>query len=224
LSGIRTPAKRCFRVDPHSRYCHNRRCRAYGRMGEGHVVIHSQKDRRYRCKRCAKTFCETKDTALYRAHKPRWLVLAVVTLLSYGCPVQAIVAAFGLDERTVARWQRESGAQCRRVHEHLVGAGRVALLQVQADELRVKAVGAVYWLACAIEVRSRLWLGGTVGRHRDGGLIRSVLEQVRACGPLEGILLVTDGLASYKSEALKVFRKPLYTGKAVRDWHWPKES
>jgi DNA invertase Pin-like site-specific DNA recombinase len=39
---------------------------------------------------------------------------AVVTLLSYGCPVQAIVAAFGLDERTVARWQRESGIQCRR--------------------------------------------------------------------------------------------------------------
>jgi hypothetical protein len=34
-------------------------------------------------------------------HKPRWLVIAVVTLLAYGCPLQAIVAAFGLDERTV---------------------------------------------------------------------------------------------------------------------------
>jgi hypothetical protein len=34
-----------------------------------------------------------------------------------------LVAAFDLDERTVARWQRESGAQCRRVHEHLVEAG-----------------------------------------------------------------------------------------------------
>jgi hypothetical protein len=52
-------------------------------------------------------------------------------------PVQAIVAAFELDERTVARWQRESGAQCKRVHEHLIEAGRVALLQVQADELRI---------------------------------------------------------------------------------------
>ena len=36
-------------------------------------------------------------------------MLAVATLLAYGCPVQAIVAAFELDERTVARWQRESG-------------------------------------------------------------------------------------------------------------------
>ena len=87
-----------------------------------------------------------------------------MTLLAYGCPVQAIVAAFGLDERTVARWQREAGAQCKRVHEHLVEAGRVALLQVQADEMRVKAVGAVYWLASALEVRSRLWLGG-VGKR-----------------------------------------------------------
>jgi hypothetical protein len=51
--------------------------------------------------------------------------------------VQAIVAAFGIDEHTVARWQRESGSQCRRIHEHLIEAGRVELLQVQADEIRV---------------------------------------------------------------------------------------
>ena len=37
-------------------------------------------------------------------------MLAVMTLLAYGCPVQAIVAAFDVDERTVARWQRESGS------------------------------------------------------------------------------------------------------------------
>ena len=69
--------------------------------------------------------------------------------LAYGCPVQAIVAAFGIDERTVGRWQRESGSQCRRIHEHLIEAGRVELLQVQADEIRVKAVGGVFWLASA---------------------------------------------------------------------------
>ena len=66
--------------------------------------------------------------------------------------VQAIVAAFSLDERTVGRWQTEAGAQCRRVHERLVEAGQVDLGEVQADELRVKAVGGVLWLAAAIEV------------------------------------------------------------------------
>lgn len=203
-------------MSPHDRWCHNRDCRAYGRVSEDHIVIHSQKERRYRCKRCGRTFSETKGTALYRSHRPRWLVIAVVTLLAYGCPVQAIVAAFGLDDRTVARWQKESGSQCKRVHEHVVEAGRVSLLQVQADEIRVKAVGGIYWLASAMEVRSRLWLGGVISRRRDTGLIRALMVRVCACGPVEKILLVTDGLASYKSQALKVFRKPLYSGKVGR--------
>jgi hypothetical protein len=69
-------------------------------------------------------------------------VVVVVTLLAYGCPVQAIVAAFGLDERTVARWQARAGTQCRRVHGHLV----------QADELRVQIVGGALWLASAIPI------------------------------------------------------------------------
>jgi transposase-like protein len=113
------------------------------RLGEDHVVVHSQKERRYQCKRCRRTFTETRDTPFYRMHKPKWLVLAVVTLLAYGCPVQAIVAAFDLDERTVARWQKESGLQCRRrVHEHLIEAGKVSLLQVQADEIRVSRLSA----------------------------------------------------------------------------------
>jgi len=149
-------------------------------------------------------------------HKPRWLVVAVLTLLAHGCPVQAIVAAFDLDERTVARWQRESGSQCRRVHDHLIEAGRVVLSQVQADEIRVKAVGGIFWLASALEVRSRLWLGGMISRHRDGELIRGLLIRVRGCSPAERILLVTDGFASYKSQALKLFREPLRTGKVGR--------
>lgn len=146
-------------------------------------------------------------------------MVAVVTLLSYGCPVQAIVAAFELDERTVARWQKESGTQCKRVHEHLVEAGRVALLQVQADEIRVKAVGKVYWLAQAMEVKSRLWLGGVISRHRDKALIRALkaliralMVRVRACGAVEKILLVTDGLASYKSQALTNYLRTLRVG------------
>jgi hypothetical protein len=42
------------------------------------------------------------------------------------------------------------------------------------------------------------------------------MVRVRACGPVQHILLVTDGLASYKSQALKVFRQPLRSGKVGR--------
>jgi len=203
-------------MDPHERFCHNERCWAYGRAGEDHIGIHSQKEQRYRCKRCGQTFSATKGTALYRAHKPHALLVTVVTLLAYGCPVQAIVAAFGLDERTIHRWRRESGHQCRRLHEHLVQAGGVPLAQVQADELRVRVVGGVMWLASALSVTSRLWLGGVVQIRRDRALIRALLERMRACGTFETLLLCTDGLAAYPKQALKVLREPLRSGKRGR--------
>jgi hypothetical protein len=55
-----------------------------------------------------------------------------------------------------------------------------------------------------------------ISRHRDGKLIRGLLIRVPRCGPVEKILLVTDGLASYASQGLKVFRKPLHSGKVGR--------
>ena len=179
-------------------------------------MIPSQRERRYQCKRCRKTFSATTGTALYRAHTPPDVVVRVVTLLAHGCPVQAIVAAFGLDERTVARYQREAGAHCRRVHEHLVQAGRGELGQVQADELRVRVVGGVVWLAMALTVASRLWLGGAVQVQRDRSLIRRVLERVRACGAWRRLLLCTDGLRSYATQARRVFRDPQHTGRRGR--------
>ncbi len=130
-------------MNPQQQYCHNQQCWAYGRAGEGHIKIHSQQEKRYQCERCEDTFSATKGTALYRAHKPADAVETVVTLLVHGCPLQAIVAAFGWDERTVARYEQQAGAQCQRVHEHFVESGEVELGQVQADELRVRVVGGV---------------------------------------------------------------------------------
>jgi hypothetical protein len=43
------------------------------------------------------------SAAFYRLRTVAETVSLVVTLLAHGCPVQAIVAAFGFDERAVAR-------------------------------------------------------------------------------------------------------------------------
>jgi transposase-like protein len=203
-------------MDPQRQFCRNEACRAYGRVGEGHIRIHSRAAQRYQCKRCRRTFAASRGTALYRLRTARVLVVTVVTLLAHGCPVQAIVAAFGLDERTVADWQARAGAQGRRVHEHLVQAGRVELGQVQADELHVRAVRGVLWLASAIAVPGRLWLGGGVGARRDRALIRALLERVRACGPTRAVLLCTDGLAGYAKQAATLFREAHRTGRRGR--------
>src|SRR5262249_61702231 len=73
----------------------------------------------------------------YRLHKPRALAAVVLTLLTHGCPLQAIVAAFGLDERTVAAWQHKAGQHGQRFHQLHVQQGRIDAQHVQADELWV---------------------------------------------------------------------------------------
>ena len=49
---------------------------------------------------------------VYGLKKPAGLFVIVVTLPAFGHPLQAIVAAFGLDPRTVANWQGRAGEQC----------------------------------------------------------------------------------------------------------------
>src|SRR6266852_2658607 len=145
-------------MDPTTQFCHNLDCPLRGQVGQGNIGVHSRQDRRYKCERCGKTFSATKGTAYYRLRTAVDIVTLVLTLLCHGCPLQAIVAAFGLDERTVAAWQARVGQQCQAVHEHLVAAGQIDVQHVQADELWVKLVRKRVWMAMALAAPSRLWL------------------------------------------------------------------
>ncbi len=98
---------------------------------------------------------------------PTELVVIVVSLLAYGCPIQAIVHAYGLDERTVADWQKRAGEHCQQVHHALVEQGKVKTHQVQADEIRAKGRKLVIWMGMAIDATSRLWMAGVVSVRRD---------------------------------------------------------
>jgi hypothetical protein len=164
----------------------------------------------------ARPFAATVGTPFYRLRTAADLVTLVLTLVCHGCPTQAIVAAFGLDERTVAAWLARGGAQARRVHEHLIQQGQVDLQHVQADELWVKLVGRKVWMALALAVPSRLWLGGAISAHRDLALITGLVQLVRACAATTDILVCVDGLASYVTAFLRVFREPVRTGRRGR--------
>ncbi len=107
-------------MNPKTVFCPNDDCVALGHIGKGNITIHSQKEKRYRCKECGRTFSERKGSALYRLHKPEETMMTVVKLLSHGCPIPAIVAAYELDERTIADWQQKSGQHAKSVHEALV--------------------------------------------------------------------------------------------------------
>jgi transposase-like protein len=203
-------------MNPQTQVCHNPDCRARGQAGQGNIRVHSQRAQRYRCTTCGQTFAATTATPFYRLRTAADVVTLVVTLLSHGCPTQAIVAAFGVDERTVGVWLTRAGQHCQPVHQHLVQQGQVDLQHVQADELWVKLVGRRVWMAMALAVPSRLWLGGVISGHRDLRLITMLVQLIRACGRTLAILVCVDGLTSYVTACLRVFRHPVRTGRRGR--------
>ena len=202
-------------MDPTTLFCPNPHCPARGQTGRGNIGSHSQKDHRCICHVCHKTFSATKGTVLYRLRTSAETVVIVVTLLAHGCPVQAIVAAFGFDERTVADWWARAGWQGQAVHEYLVEQPR-DLGQVQADEIRVKTQGRIVWMALALMVKPRLWLGGEVSPQRDLPLIRRLIERVRRCAAHRPLLVCTDGVAAYIRAIRETFREPVHTGTGGR--------
>ncbi|MGE3537814.1 MAG: hypothetical protein AB7N91_10325 [Candidatus Tectimicrobiota bacterium] len=157
----------------------------------------------------------TKGTALYRLRTSAETISLVVTLLAHGCPLQAIVVAFGYDERTVASWLARAGGHGQAVQEHMVEQPR-ALGQVQADEIRVKTQGRVVWMALAMMVKTRLWLGGEVSEQRDMALIRRLIERVKRCAAHGPLLVCTDGLVSSIRAIRETFREPVHTGQGGR--------
>src|SRR6266853_398798 len=202
-------------MDPATTFCPHLACAARGQTGQGNIGIHSCKDKRFLCTACHKTFSATKGTAFYRLRTATETVTRVVTLLAHGCPPQAIVAAFGFDERTVASWMARGGVQGQAVQEHLVEQPR-DLGQVQADEIRVKKQGGMVWMALAMMISTRLGRAGEVSEHRDMPLMRRLIERVRRCAAPRPLLVCTDGLCSYIRAIRETFRDPVHTGTGGR--------
>jgi transposase-like protein len=198
-------------MDLATTFCPNLACPARGQRGQGNIGIHSRQDQRFMCTECHKTFTATKGTAFYRLRTSAEMVSLVVTLLAHGCPLQAIVVAFGYDERTVASWLARAGVQGQAVQEHVVEQPH-DLGHVQADEIRVKTQGGIVWMALAMMVRTRLWLAGEVSAQRDLPLIRRLIERVRRGAAHRPLLFCTDGLCSYIRAIRETFRDPVSTG------------
>jgi len=197
-------------MQPSEQFCPNLRCCARGQKGLGNIVVHDRKRQRYRCKTCKQTFSARRGTMLEGLRKPTELVVVVVTLLAYGCPIQAIVHAFALDERTVASWRDRAGVHCQHVHEAIVEQERLDLVHVQADEIRVKGRSMVVWMGLAMMVSTRLWLAGAVSQTRDRHLADRLLTQVRACAlGVRAVLVATDGWAAYPKSIQRAFREKI---------------
>ncbi len=138
--------------------------------------IHSQKERRYFCTVCERTFVERKGTPFYCLHKSVALFVPVIPLLAYGCPPQTIIKAFRRDERTMQHWQQQVEGQCQAVQEHLVVAPQRERGEVQADEIRGRTQGggagrrwryATFRARHAATLQTAMYVGGTVYNFCD---------------------------------------------------------
>jgi len=195
-------------MDPSKQFCPNSACSARGQIGTGNIRIHSYQPQRYRCRTCNKTFSARRGTMMEGLRTPTELVVIIVILLAYGCPVQAIVHAYEVDERTVADWQKRAGKHCQQVHHALVEQGKVKTHQVQADEIRAKGRKLVIWMGMAIDASSRLWMAGVVSVRRDRELAERLLQHVRSCCQfVQGLLVCTDGWSAYPKSIIKAFRE-----------------
>jgi transposase-like protein len=200
-------------------------CPRCGDDANGRIGIHSRPERRYKCHRCGKTFSDTQGTPLFGLKRPLWQVIMVLTLLAYGCPVPAIVAAFGLDERTVWDWRRKAGEQAKAVQETMVCAGQVEVGQVQGDEFYLKTQCGAVWVATAMSVFSRLFLWGAVSIERNTALVSQVVSHVKAAAqPDQPMLWAVDGFGAWTQAILHLFRRPHYRGQPGRPklMVWPQ--
>jgi len=129
-------------------------------------------------------------------------------LVANGCPIAAIVAAYAVQRQTVCAWLDAAGSQSEAVHRHVVCQPR-ALGAVQADEIRVRQQGQVVWVALALIVSTRLWLGGAVSPRRAGALIARLCALIKACAVPAPLLVLVDGFAAYGRQVRRMARSPL---------------
>src|ERR1041385_5709571 len=97
-------------MDPQPSFCPLLTCPSRGVLGAGNLRIHDSRRNRWKCLVCQRTFSGRRGTPFLGLKTDLQIVVWVLTLLAFGCPIPAIVAAFGLDERTIATWQKRASA------------------------------------------------------------------------------------------------------------------
>src|SRR5215210_5314698 len=209
-------------MNPHQGWCPNLACPARGQADQGNIGVHRQKERRYRCRVCGKTFGARTGTPFHRRRTDEALSVIVITLVSWGCPLVAIEHAFGLQPQAIRDWREAAGQHAEAVHHELVTQPR-DLGHVQADEVRVKTQCGIVWMALALMVSTRLWLGGAISTRRDQRLVTRVVALIAASAMMAPLLLVVDGFASYLDAFRQAFRLRVHSGGrgAPRKVPWP---
>lgn len=192
--------------------CVEPECELYGKAGQGNLVVRKEygQDRiRYlRCQKCGKEFSERKGTALWNTKVSEAKAVSVAEHLSEGCSAESIVRLVGVDISVVQRLNQVVGKQGRLFHAERVKG--VAVEALQADERHGFSgrKGEASWEAEIIDPQSKLILAHEQGR-RDEELIRRLYaDAAQRVTNRHGLVLFTDGEASYATLFPEFFGVP----------------
>ena len=82
--------------------------------------------------------------------------------------------------------------------------------------MRVTTQCGIVWMAMALMVSTRLWLGGAISTRRDQRLLTQVVALIAASAIVARLLLVVDGFASYVDALRPAFRPRCLMADAAR--------
>jgi hypothetical protein len=71
-------------MNPSDMFCNHRDCPLRGQRGQGNLIGHGQKERRFLCTACGHAAAATQGTPFYRLRTPAAIVTLVLSLLGHG--------------------------------------------------------------------------------------------------------------------------------------------
>jgi IS1 family transposase/transposase-like protein len=206
--------------------CVNEECDLYGQPGQGNLTVRKiyGKDRiRYlRCGVCQEEFSERKKTALWNVKIWEEKAIAIAEQLAEGTSIKGTARVVKVDPSTVRRINKRIGKHGEAYHRQEVK--ELGVKTLQADERYGFAThkGHPMWEAELIDPASKFIVSHQQGR-RGEKLIRALLSDgaQRLSNP-QGIVLFTDGLASYESLFPEIFGRAYRPARQGKRGRFPK--
>jgi transposase-like protein len=116
-------------------FCPNPICPDYEQVqGSGNNIIkfgHTRSGRqRYKCRRCGKTFTETRGTIFYRRRTDDKEILECIGMIAEGSRISSVSRVKGHKEDTISAWIRDAAAHAEAVEDILLSRFQITRGQI----------------------------------------------------------------------------------------------
>ena len=116
-------------------FCPNSVCPDYEQVQENRNNIikfgHTRSGRqRYKCRRCGKTFTETRGTIFYRRRTDDEEILECPAMIAEGSRISSVSRVKGHKEDTVSAWIRDAAEHAEAVEDILLSEFRISRGQI----------------------------------------------------------------------------------------------